>query len=230
MKDVYPIPEFLRQPVEAPRARPILFSAPMVRALLAGTKTQTRRALKVQPLDVIPFEGDKAGVQWVGRMQQDPPRGVVFGCKFGKPSDRLYVRENAWQRPERTQKMMREGADTWPPFIYDADYPAGIPWEERDNLKTWGWKRRPSIHLPRIGSRILLEIVAVRVERLNDISNEDSIAEGVNVHPDHHGKPRGSIYSPMSAYRDLWESINGPGAWAANPWVWVVEFRRVKPC
>lgn len=78
-------------------------------------------------------------------------------------------------------------------------------------------------------SRILLEITAVRVERLQDISETDAIAEGVNVHPDHQGKPRGSIYSPVQAYRDLWESINGPDAWTVNPWVWVVEFRRVVP-
>lgn len=142
--------------------------------------------------------------------------------------------------------MMREGADTWPPFIYDADYaPAGLPWEERDNLKTWGWKRRPSIHLPRKGSRILLEIESVRVERLQAISEEDAIAEGIDELSAIFRVRRWRDYAQRSSegdlgevdgftraaasYSTLWESINGAGSWAANPWVWCVSFRRITP-
>ncbi|NYT22988.1 hypothetical protein H0A73_05195 [Alcaligenaceae bacterium] len=85
---------------------------------------------------------------------------------------------------------------------------------------------RPSIHMPLWASRITLEITGVRVERLLEISSADALAEGVNVHPDHHDKPASSVYSPVQAFRDLWEDINGAGAWTENPWVWVVEFRR----
>lgn len=225
MTDRYPIPEFLRRPVEAPRERPIIFSAPMVKALLAGTKTQTRRISKPhQTGGRRYFAGDGS------------PRLDVT-CPYGQPGDRLYVRENAWQRPERTQKMMREGADTWPPFIYDADYAAEVSREnDAADLKAWGWKRRPSIHLPRIGSRIILEIVSVRVERLNDISEADALAEGVGVfHVDNGAGGSqfniGKHWTDFAdvAYRHLWESINGPGAWALNPFVWVLEFRRVRP-
>lgn len=246
MTDRYPIPEFLRQPkpfVRAPIERPILFSSAMIRALLAGTKSQTRRVVKPIGNDggfVLldhgsgwwPYRSDDGESQVVNGGDEIPHR-----CPYGRAGDRLYVRENAWQRPERTPKMMREGADTWPPFIYDADYaPAGLPWEERDNLKTWGWKRRPSIHLPRKGSRILLEIESVRVERLQDISEADALAEGVTEGA---GDFAGCFSVPCTqamsgttakeCYARLWDEINGAGSWAANPWVWCVSFRRITP-
>jgi hypothetical protein len=232
MTDSYPIPDFLRrQPEQAagPRERPILFSAPMVRAILAGTKTQTRRAVKPQPP-----EFDHAT-----RQHQ---RILVPRCPYGQPADRLYVREafrflDSFDEDSPAtvgERCLAAGyPKPWAPTQYEAD-----GW--RDNWMQVGTPRsspgsatagklRPGIHMPRWASRITLEITGVRVERLHEISEADALAEGVNVHPDHHGKPRGSIYSPVQAYRDLWESINGPDAWAVNPWVWVVEFRRVVP-
>lgn len=223
MNDAYPIPDFLRRPVEAPRERPILFSAPMVKALLAGVKTQTRRVMKPQPGEHIWTDSKTLLLMTDIKHKYGPSTAIV--CPYGKPGDQLRVRETAWQRPERTQKMMREGADTWPPFIYDADYgPDGIPESEREDLKRWGWKRRPSIHLPRLGSRILLEITAIRVERLNDISEADARAEGVTL-PTRTCTMYDGIW--RDEYRLLWESINGPGSWAANPWVWCLTFKRV---
>lgn len=208
--------------------RPILFSAPMIRALLAGTKSQTRRAMKPQPGERI-WTDSKTGLLMTDIAHKYGASTALF-CKYGKAGDRLYVRETAWQRPERTQKMMREGADTWPPFIYDADYPAGLPWEERDNLKTWGWKRRPSIHLPRLGSRITLEVEAVRVERLREISASDALAEGIDRPREIFDGDRScGMQDPVLMYRSIWEQINGQGSWSANPWVWVIEFRRVTP-
>ncbi len=144
---------------------------------------------------------------------------------YGLPGDRLWVRENGWERPERTAKMMREGADTWKPYYFDAD---GLSWQDLEDFKAWRFKRRPSIHMPRWASRITLEIIGVRAERLQDISEADALAEGITLHPDHHNKPRDNIYGPVQTYRDLWESINGPGSWEANPWVWVVEFKRTE--
>jgi hypothetical protein len=171
----------------------------MVRALLAGTKTQTRRALKVQPLDVIPFEGDKAGINWVGRMQNDPPRGVVFGCKFGRAGDRLWVRESTAEDCIGSASFARYTAD---------GFTSRLAW--------WYSKKAcPSIHMPRWASRITLEITAIRVERLQDISDEDAVAEGMPIDDAKHD------------YSLLWDRINGPGSWNANPWVWCVEFRRI---
>lgn len=226
MTDRYPIPDFLRRQPEqptGPRERPILFSAPMVRAILAGTKTQTRRALKVQPLDILPMKGDKAGCEWIGLMQKPPEaKGVMFRCKFGVPGDRLWVRES-WAQPTTL--------DPGPTF-YRADYPACVPphFENVPPADQVKWK--PSIHMRRDQSRILLEIVAVRVERLNDISEADARAEGS---PDYEeGKdpppPDDGEYqwSYRESFRQLWESINGTGSWAANPWVFVISFRRVE--
>jgi hypothetical protein len=214
------------------RERPILFSGPMVRALLAGTKTQTRRAMKVQPGEttvhvehfnqtVVDRHGDEQpGPEIFGAWWDDGESGLC--CPYGAPGDRLWVRENGWQRPERTPKMMREGADTWAPYYYDAD---GISETEAADLKAWGFKRRPSIFMPRAFSRILLEVTAVRVERLHAITWADCIAEGA---PGGHGSITGYAYSatPHEHYTHIWESLGGRGSWQLNPWVWVVEFRR----
>jgi hypothetical protein len=201
--------------------RPILFSAPMVRALLAGTKTQTRRAWPVQP-----------------------PQGVRIGWtpetragRYGKIGDQLWVRENGWQRPERTPKMMREGADTWAPYYFDAD---GLSEQESADFKAWGFKRRPSIHMPRAHSRILLEVTEVRVQRLQDISEADCVAEGIRISSKERRSdtcygiyecpmPDGKHHfndSAYALYRLLWAQINGTASWNANPWVWAVSFRR----
>lgn len=184
------------------KERPILFSAPMVRALLAGTKTQTRRAFN-----------DKANWNFI------EGQGDMSTCPYGQPGDRLWVRENGWQRPFRSARDMREGADTWPPYEYDAE--PVCCWEDGE-LKRLGWKRRPSIHMPRWASRILLEVTAARVERLQEISESDAMAEGVGALPieTRHATPKAD-------FQFLWESINGACSWDANPFVWVVEFKRV---
>jgi hypothetical protein len=228
------------------RERPILFSAPMVRATLPGIKTQTRRALAIQPHEEV-------GALTVGmyhptvvdRHGDEQPGPEVFGvysscgefglkCPYGQAGDRLWGRENGWERPERTPAMMREGADTWAPYYYDAD---GISESEAADLKRWGFKRRPSIHMPRKACRILLEVTGIRVERLQDITEADAIAEGVERAITGDGwrwyadpaselaglPPRASA---VDSYRTLWEHLGGPGSWAINPWVWVVEFRR----
>lgn len=195
------------------RERPILFSAPMVRAILAGAKTQTRRLVKPNPHKVdggVPFADAPA---WA----HAEPGSEVMRCPYGVRGDRLWVRETfsgPWCMGDAPPSKWVRSSRIW----YWAD---GNPTEG-------DWTRpRPSIHMPRWASRITLEITSVRVERLKDISEADAIAEGVSVHPDHHAKPPTSHYSPYSAYRDLWEAINGAGSWDTNPWVWVVEFRRM---
>ena len=218
--------------------RPILFSGPMVRAILEGRKTQTRRVVKRNAAG----RAERGGRNW----HLDDP-DAVKACPYGAPGDRLWVRENGWQRPERTPRMMREGADTWARYYYDADG------EDGEQLKEWGFKRRPSIHMPRWACRLVLEVTAVRVERLQEISEADAIAEGIErTHIDSLGRQqyrmvphceydidegqiigaaeyvgRTTTPKPVDAYRALWLSLNAKRApWASNPWVWVVEFRQ----
>lgn len=241
--------------------RPILFSAPMVRALLDGTKTQTRRICKPQPLVVEGLDCtrlhfvDRRGIVRLDEAIDAPfPHLRNSLCPYGQPGDRLIVRET-WQYAGWTDdgqpciRYQADGARLWP-----CDDLGGIPDEWGGRLTDiWAALRepanssidntaadrkwRPSIHMPRWASRLTLEIVSVRVERLRDISEADVIAEGITHDPkggdgyyrQWSGKPGMWWESPLHAYRDLWESINGPGSWAANPFVWVVEFKAATP-
>ena len=200
------------------KERPILFNAPMVRALLSGQKTQTRRAVKPQfAVDAVPAEmgaTNERGHQisghsgeWWCDAEGNPEKSVR--CPYGQPGDRLWVRET-WAQPDKR-------ADNRGLWVYAADWPDA----ERP---THRW--RPSIHMPRAASRILLEVIAVRVERLQDISEADAVAEGVDFAG--HTDEIMHDYSPDERFSMLWESINGAGSWNENPWVWVVEFRRVE--
>lgn len=198
------------------KERPILFSGPMVRAILEGRKTQTRRVVQDAKIPTAhPGGGPKLAV----------PDWYLEDCPYGQPGERLWVRENGWERPERTAKMMREGADTWPAYEYDAD---GIDAESAMDNKRWGWKRRPSIFMPRRAARLTLEITGIRVERLQDISKEDALAEGITVNASPRMAPYGTGWAhQVSAYKELWESIHGPGSWDRNPWVWVITFKKI---
>jgi len=187
--------------------RGILFSAAMVRALLDGTKTQTRRVVNVKNPDWIrrhvhPYKSDnnngKVVYGWDGNA------GDVLTCPYGQPGDRLWVRETWAPHPDFPETTHRG--------VYRADP------ECKYDVARW----RPSIHMPRWASRILLEITGVRVERLQDISEADAVAEGISQH-----YAEGRRVSCRVAYAWLWESINGAGSWDANSWVWVVEFRRI---
>lgn len=207
------------------KERGILFSAPMVRALLAGTKTQTRRVI-ARPLQhpgwteyvyFGPSKNNPACPSMAIECGPDYPDGAEdkVMCPYGQPGDRLWVRET-WAKPAALDPG---------PTVYRADYPACVP-PEFENLPavdeiTW----KPSIHMFRRDSRILLEIVSVRVERLNDCSAEDARAEGIicPLFPKDGGPKSWTL-----AYEKLWEKINGTGSWAANPWIWVVEFKKLE--
>jgi hypothetical protein len=176
----------------------------MVRALLAGAKTQTRRALQGAP---------------------DTARN-----RFGQPGGRLWVRETffAFGRWE-TRFNAGKGRDEWY-FVdmtrqrglawrYDADGgPGADPHARREAGAAPAWHKRPALFMPRAASRIVLEIAGVRIERLQEISAEDALAEG---------SVPGTVDDPVLAYRAVWERINGEGSWEANPLVWVVEFKPV---
>lgn len=208
-------PEIVLAPPSV-RERPILFSAPMVRAILAGTKTQTRRAWREQP---------PPGVR-VGYV----PGETRF--PYGQPGDQLWVRET-WLDARCTGVEVRDPHTLKrTSYAYGADTPPGSYADQC--RKDYGLKWRPSIHMPRAASRIQLEVTGVRVERLQDISDADARAEGAVCVDEATGRevlfPDASkAGSWRLGYRVLWESINGPGSWDANPWVWVVEFRRLRP-
>ncbi|CUY57733.1 hypothetical protein LL394_001059 [Serratia marcescens] len=191
------------------KERPVIFNGEMVRAILDGRKTQTRRIAKADNSNHL------------------------LGCPFGQVGDRLWVREtfavlgNEDGCPIDWNGNLIKGDEKQAARIYKASC-----WQEPGNYGLWSipdretqyegtW--RPSIHMPRWASRIMLEITAVRVERLNDISEEDAKAEGVKagVCPGHEHMMH------QVAFSELWQSIYGEESWRANPWVWVIEFKQV---
>jgi AraC-like DNA-binding protein len=175
------------------RERPILFNGDMVRAILAGAKTQTRRPVKPQPRVAPGFYDIVSGL---------PP------CPFGQPGDRLWVRETWASHPcGGTQRHDPGDGHAWGSPIYRATFGAGLK-PECEGFTPW----RPSIHMPRWACRILLEIVSVRVERVMDISDDDARAEGFE-----------SREAFLAAYRAMYKLSP-----EANPWVWVVEFKRTE--
>lgn len=207
------------------KERPILFRGPMVRALLDGSKTQTRRVVKPQPdtaHDGEPYWFIGGYRVWGYRPAPAVPLragGNPLPSPYGQRGDRLWVRESfAHMYRDNAQPEKRAPEDV----AYMADNLTPDPY-------VYGsWK--PSIHMPRWASRITLEITSVRVERLQDISDTDCVAEGCGALQAAIGCPMTSAPGetiPRTMFRALWESINGPESWAANPWVWVIEFRRL---
>jgi hypothetical protein len=213
------------------KERPILFSAPMVRALLGGSKTQTRRVVKLT--DAGHVKEPNSHRRW----HPDDPSAIA-ACPYGQPGDRLWVRETFTDllgsgiehRPIPSGPLQR--------YVFAADIEPGSYGDEA--RKEFGVKWKPSMFMPRWASRITLEITAVRVERLQDIGEADAIAEGV-----YDGKAckcaepldfvrscgscGGRMIDAIGLYQSLWESINGRDSWAVNPWVWVIEFKKVTP-
>lgn len=204
--------------------KPILFSAPMVQAILHGKKTQTRRTVKVQPPDhaIEVFDWRAPHIAESAKASEgcyyNDMDGLHFHCKcpYGTIGDRLWVRESFAVCADNNIFFKADGKPD--------------PWD--------GVKWKPSIHMPRKASRINLQIDAIHCERLNAISEDDAIAEGIESEPHRvlgrHYKLYGDLekhnqwtVGPKWSYETLWEAINGPGSWAANPWVWVVQFRRV---
>jgi hypothetical protein len=216
------------------KERPILFKGEMVRAILEGRKTQTRRVMKPQPILESVFLGGRQQNVLTWRDVAEPKGWMMHNmCPYGQPGDRLFVRES-FSGPDCMDKMGELPA--MPPREWSIETPI---WYWADGEPTFGdWtKPKPSIHMPRWASRITLEITGVRVERLKDIGEADAIAEGVQTETAdpwfYHISTERNVYDfaadePQGSFRKLWESINGPGSWDANPFVWVVEFRRVQ--
>jgi len=195
---------------------PIIFSTPMVQAILDDRKTQTRRVVKPQPIR-SPYwtHYENSGAFYPATYDAEPS---ILRCPFGKPGDRLYVREtfgfDPWHYLEGHDSILYRACQK-----IDSDYP--IKW-------------KPSIYMPKKYARIWLEITNVRVERLQDITESDAEKEGVNqgiVRTQELISGRWVDYPYYKkGFKDLWDSINGKKhPWKANLWVWVLEFRKVTP-
>lgn len=220
------------------KEKPILFSTPMVQAIIDGRKSQTRRIIKQaigwdKEFSVVPIKEEHIdGVQ-----RYEMRSGTKYGLPYWKSKyqhgDIIWVRESWWKRPELSRRDLIEGADTWPKYEYQAG--RLMAWDD-DELKEFGWKRKPSIHMPKESARIWLECTGVRVERVQDISEEDAIAEGLeivkgakfyqkNKYKDYSDLPFESSLSPKQSFKTLWISINGQESWDSNPWVFVYDFK-----
>ena len=200
---------------------------PLVRATLEGRKTQTRRPIKPQPDDdIVDVEYDAIADLWLGNTQEDNDLGYTSSwamrCPMGQAGDRLWVRET-WARPGDEEIIYR--ADKWA-----ADLVA--KWKEDPNCPQVKWT--PSIHMPRGACRLVLPLVSVRVERVQDITEEDAKAEGVEpvlmrgigsypewMRPTMRG-------GHQKAFELLWKQIYGDALWDANPWVWVAEWKEIE--
>jgi hypothetical protein len=192
----------------------------MVRAILDGSKTQTRRIVKPQPENL-------AGPNFDG-LWSDTVDPIVryFGCPYGVAGDRLWVRETWMPRCTNSEELIqyRAGGGL-------REFPKGLNLSEdllyefaMDDGKRW----RPSIHMPRWASRITLEITGVRVERLQEISEADLYKEGIALPREIERMRYTAAHWLLGQYRQLWDSLYGKGAWERNPWVWVIEFRRAE--
>lgn len=206
------------------KTRPILFSAPMVRAILEGRKTQTRRVVKYfEPVD--DFSEHIYPGEFVPWRCGEPQHSIH--CPYGVPGERLWVRETfsystAWPK---VAKWGSVNVFSDPALWYWAD----------GNPPSGDWsKAKPSIHMPRWASRITLQIIDVRAERLRSISNADAEAEGppklttkLSVYPGTGAAKVERELDAVSCFAHLWDDINGEGSWNSNPWVWIIEFARV---
>lgn len=228
---------------------PILFSTPMVQSTLNGRKKQTRRTkglelINDRPNEFIRLDGyHQDGIPRPARKYDDRFYYAFTGkrsnmvttvvhCPYGKPGDILWVRENYC--PTGSNEYLHN--ETNKPFFYAADI------IEKDFaysvMKDYGWKMKTSIHMPKAACRLFLKVKSVRVERLNDITHYDSVAEGIEeLDPKSYDFDRigwrfkdykgNSLCKPKASFETLWQSINGEQSWKDNPWVWVIEFERI---
>ena len=230
------------------KEKPILLSGPMIRAILANTKTQTRRIFKPDRMTwdangrytTHAMRGGELSITGSGPFK---PSSWLHYCPYGQPGDRLWVRES-WQYYDWTddglpcvrfaadngtawtKRIPQEQADRLTDIWAGLSSPENYQIDNRARDRRW----RPSIHMPRWASRITLEVTGVRVERLQDISEADAVAEGCKpIRPEL--VQDGLIVRPgrsaVEEFRLVWEQIHGGGSWEKNPFVWVVTFRRI---
>lgn len=244
------------------KERPILFNAPMVKAILEGRKTQTRRIMRRQPDAVEYFKRgepttDTDAKNAILRCYNNPKgfkncnSGWFGDATYKTPFSEFNVGDHLWVREtfmdmSGTGVEHRDSKGKLQKYAYATDCPQGS--YSDDVRKDYGLKWKPSIHMPRSASRILLEITKIRVERLNEISEEDAKAEGIEpiiiqdnvacdggwTRDDRHmwkgykDKERAYRDTAKDSFMSLWQEIYGVDSWVANPWVWVVEFKVIQ--
>ena len=236
------------------RERPIIMSGESVLAILGGRKTQTRRVMKPQPPD---DDGKICGPEWftptvIDRFGDEQPGAEIFGIyteagawgiksPYGAPGDRFWVRETWRNQPQKFNKESRDYKDYEVEFQADFTVAENACYGRRGGISPVKW--RSPIYMPRWASRILLEITNVRVERLQDITEADVYAEGIDPDNwDYLGRSKGEAWrqealehikngNVIGAFRCLWNSINAKRGypWSSNPWVWVIEFKVLEP-
>lgn len=212
--------------------KPILFSGPMIRALLEGRKTQTRRPVKPQPiygdaLGAFPcWQFQHKGERWIYPNAREE---ILTFCPYGQPGDLLWVRE-------KIQPIFAEGFEhgSYPAPNWETGFGFAPRYVASDGATEWidgddniTSRCKPSIHMPRWASRLTLEITDVRVQRLQDISEEDALAEGAEkATPTTDGYVVDSHGTYLAGFEALWDSINGPLSFSReNPWVWALTFK-----
>jgi hypothetical protein len=231
------------------KEHPILFSTVMVQALIAGTKTMTRRVAhknfetleEVKPVPrVMGMEEDWNSWRFTWESGDD----AIIKCPYGQVGNLLWVREAIYAFGHWVLNEDENEHKKWS-FVDETQF-RGLEYHYMDNPPaeirkkrvqgTCFWYKRPSIFMPKAASRILLEIINIRVERLQDISEQDAINEGIeeaefdkvnNCRVFKHYGYQNAVTDEKDSFQSLWQSINGEESWNANPWVWVVEFKKV---
>jgi len=196
------------------KERGMIFNGEMVRAILDGRKTQTRRIMKNQPAGDYPdtpalIRSVDGGFQWYGHYGESS----IFNCPFGAVGDRIWVRET-WAEAGASAPDLK---------LYRANYPEHVPTHYENVPPADEIRWTPSIHMPRWASRLTLEITGVRVERLASVSDEEAGKEGYPANP----APYGGTMDKWLWFRGLWDSIYPDQSFKHNPWVWVIEFKVV---
>jgi hypothetical protein len=242
------------------KEHPILFSTPMVQAILEGRKTMTRRILKPQPDDDglwddtnLPRSLQSTLKGWNGSTEETG-ESREWKCPYGQVGDILWVRES-WNMCPKDQltpnEFYIERHDGLPEGEWAWVYMAESKEEKHISHPEWGKKRwKPSTHMPKAACRIYLEIIGIKVERLQDISEVDAIDEGVMsikwdtvlswfprykyLHDEWFKRKNGGVIekpplgpSPSQIFQALWQSINGEESWEENPWVWAITFKKI---
>jgi hypothetical protein len=211
----------------------LLFSTPMMLALVNGTKSMTRRSIKPAPpvwASHVRVVGPDQFCWTDSAEATDHWPEKPMACFYGRPGDLLWARETWRCEIKAGQVVIHYQADNATRAI---DLTV-LDEHELVQVRRWAGKKtgwNPSIHMPRWASRVTLEITAVRPERLQEISEEDAIAEGVGGDFGNYTSFQPDIPSfayAKNSYRSLWESLAGPGSWNANPWLWVIEFRKIE--
>lgn len=231
------------------KERPILFNENMVKEIMEGRKTQTRRIMRRQPDDVERFHrgeltADTDAYYAVLRCYNNPKgfkkcnSGWMANATYKTPFSEFNVGDHLWVRETFCMGIIEEYDASHPAdrylYVDDSDYGDGKKYSIHkqmvlsEGIRHEDVKWKPSIHMPRSASRILLEITKIRVERLNDISEEDAKAEGFDYSTHPSAIEMGYAIGAKTNFRHTWQQIYGEASWTANPWVWVVEFRVLK--